>query len=117
MFFFGNSQDNASLYWNEAINTSGPGVVDRSANEMSVDELRNFLVYKRMAYTKAKEDGAPSETLDILLQDHDDAFKLLSAKDEWFKGLILGVNPGIHNWLNGFEEVNVKKYKDLALAS
>ena len=117
MFFFGTPEDQATIYWNDAINVDGPSVPDAPLDEMTVEELRNVLVYARIAYTKAKEDGAPSSTLDILLEEHDTAFQALAYADEWFKGLILGTNPGVHVWLNGFNDSNIQKYKDLASAS
>lgn len=117
MFFFGSPEDQASLYWSAATSMPGPDVAEKPLDEMTIDELRTAIVYCRIAYMKAREDGVPSEALDILLNEYDEAFKALAKADDWFKGLILGTNPGIHHWLNGFTQENIKKYKDLASAS
>lgn len=114
MFFFGGVENQAAIYWSDALHQLGPELPDVPMDELSVQQLKIALAYCRMAYEKAKRDKAPDETLEVLLNQHDEVFATLASVDEDFRGRVLGTHPGRIIWLNGYSPDNVSKYKALA---
>lgn len=117
MFFFGDPENQASIYWTTALNALGPELAQVPLDELSIDQLKIALAYARMAYESAQRDMAPDEVLKILLEQHDEIFGYLAQADEEFRGKVLGTKPGRIIWLNGYSAENIAKYKALASAN
>jgi hypothetical protein len=117
MFFFGEPEDQAKLYWSGATAKTGPQLADRPLDEMSNDELKIALTYARMACEAAQRDGAPDPTLAILLEQHDAVFEALAQSDEVFRDRVLGKGPGRVIWLGGYSPENIAKYQGFASAN
>lgn len=111
MFQFGSVEDVASLYFTRAASMKGPVVSSRALCDMSEAELKTLLVYRRMAYNIALQEGASQEVLDMLLQAHDEVFQRLTEVSEKFCKI---VGTGLHQPITGFSLESVNKYKILA---
>lgn len=115
MFSFGSPEDQATVYWEEALGKLGPLMPQAPLDELSMQDLRHALAYARMAYEAAIEDEAPIDTLDVLLERHDAVFEALAAVDDKFRDRVLGKTFGKQPvWLGGYDPENIAKYKALA---
>lgn len=118
MFHFGSEEDQAAVYWQAALGKLGPKLPEAHLDDLSLGDIRHALAYARMAYEAALNDGAPSGTLDILLERHDALFGYLASVDDDFKGRVLGTRPGRKPvWLGGYDPDNIAKYQRLASAN
>lgn len=118
MFHFGSPDDQATMYWRGALDKLGPQMPSVHLDEMDLQDVRHALAYARMAYEAAKEGGAPSDTLDVLLERHDAVFAYLASIDDDFKGRVLGTKRGRQPaWLGGYDPSNIAKYQNLASAN
>ena len=111
MFHFGSEEDSASLYYNLATSKTGPAFPTGPLDELSVDELKIVLTYRRMAYKEAVKDLASPKLLDLLLASHDEAFECLALASERFRTI---VDTGRHQPITGFGAESVNKYRKLA---
>lgn len=111
MFFFGNPEDTAKLYWEEAGRVAGPAVPGAPLDEISEQDLRNVLTYQRIAIMSAWDDGAADEVVDLLFEEYDRTFAHLASVSESFRD---AVEKGRHLVLGGFTRENLDKYRKLA---
>lgn len=111
MFFFGNPEDTAQLYWRGATEATGPALADAPLDEMSEQELRIALTYARMAYKAGAKDGASDDVMEVLLREHDAVFVALAEISEKFRSY---VKAGACLPLTGFSAESIAKYKNLA---
>lgn len=111
MFHFGSTEDVASLYFTKATSGTGPGVPDSAIGEMSEEDLRILLTYRRMAYSAARADNAPQGVCDALLEAYDEVFKKLVEVSERFREI---VKTGVHRPITGFSAKSINKYRVLA---
>lgn len=117
MFFAGNPEDIATMYWERCATLTGPPLPAAPADELSLEELKFALVWARTAYNTALTEGAPDSVLDVLIERHDALFEALAAVDDRFRDRVLGKIPGKIIWLGGYSEENIAKYKALASAN
>lgn len=113
MFFFGNPEDTAQLYWRNATEITGPALADSPLDEMTEKELRIALTYARIAYKAARDDGASEDVMQLLLDEHDKAFVALARVSQQFRDY---VQAGACLPLTGFSPESIAKYKALASA-
>ena len=111
MFYFGNPEETASIYWDKAAGMRGPKVPRRPVDEMSLNQLKNALVYARVAHSLAETDLQPREVLDVLVAQYDEVFEALAETSPILKDCIL---ENKHKFLGGYERENIEKYKKLA---
>lgn len=115
MFYFGSVEDQATMYWEQALGQLGPLMPKAPLDELSMQDLRHALAYARMAYEAAETDGAPASTLNLLMERHDAVFEALAAVDDGFRDRVLGKAFGKQPvWLGGYDPENIAKYKALA---
>ena len=100
VFFFGSSEDQASLYLDEAVSRSRVARVAKHGDEMSDKEYQVCHVHLRMAVTAAINDGAPEEVVDELIKEYEETILYMIEYHEDFKWAI---NRGGHIFV---------KYKD-----
>lgn len=107
MFFFGDPEEIAQSYIEEALSEEGIEVAAVPLEELDADNALYAVVYVRMAFDRAKNyDDAPREVLDAIIEVYDELFCHLIA-----------VNPrisqqfriGNHKYLEHTPE-NVAKY-------
>ena len=111
MFFFGNPEDTALLYWERAQSLNGPAMPIGHFDELQPKQLRIAITYARMAFSLAEQEEQPREVLDILIDAYDQVFELLAATSEAFLDTI---KRNQHRFLGGHSKENVRKYKRLA---
>ncbi|ADF42378.1 hypothetical protein S-CBS2_gp022 [Synechococcus phage S-CBS2] len=111
MFFFGNPEDSARMYWNEVKGVTGPALPEIPLDEQTEQELRVSITYQRMAIKKAWHDGASDEILGVLLEEYDNTFAHLAAVSESFRD---DVEKGRHRVIGGYTRENLDKYRRLA---
>ena len=111
MFYFGNPEDNADIFCENAKNGPGPKCSDLPVEVMSEEDLRVAFTYLYLAVRQSMEAGASDEVLDAVLARYDKAFCLMIQKSERFR---LAVKEGRHSWVTGYNEKTVSKYKRLA---
>lgn len=111
MFFFGNPEDTARLYWRNSTEVTGPYLADAPLDEMSEQELRNALTYARISYKMALQDSADESVVSILLDQYDAVFQALAEVSERFRKAVRG------NYcapITGYNPESIAKYKKLA---
>ena len=111
MFFFGEEENLLELYVNKAIASGGPGCPRGHVDELSLEELKLCATYLRIAYKMAKNDGQPQELLDEIVAEYDQVFYIRARNDGMF---YKRVALGRMQWLGGFNQANITKYKILA---
>ncbi len=111
MFFFGAPEDTAQLYWRNSTEVTGPILAECPLDEMSEQDLRNALTYARIAFKKARQDGAEEEVMAILLTEHDAVFQALAEASESFRVKVKG-NACLP--VTGHDQESIAKYKKLA---
>lgn len=111
MFFFGDDQDLVELYINKAISSGGPGCPRSPMDEMTLKELSLCAVYLRIAYKMAWNDEVERETIDAIIEMYDELFAFRCQVDGMFYKRV-ALNR--MNWLGGFNEENITKYRVLA---
>lgn len=111
MFFFGDDQDLVELYINKAVENGGPGLPRAPMDEMTLRELSLCAVYLRIAYKMAWNDKADDATIDGIVEMYDELFAFRCKVDGMFYKRV-ALNR--MNWLGGFNEANITKYRTLA---
>lgn len=106
MFNFGSPEDTARLYLEGASQTGGGGLQDKNYSEMSEEQLRNTLIYYRIAYYRATMSEASEDVVDVIVAGHDELFLYLLEGMDGFRDLVCS---RIHSPLNDW-----KKYYELA---
>ena len=114
MFFFGDPEDLATIYYDEALRGTGPRVADVSPDEMTEAELRVAVVYVRTAAQAAMDDQAEQAVVDILVDWYDAMLEALIGVDPKLRALILSNG---HVYLGGYSKENIAKYKAMASAT
>ena len=111
MFHFGKPEDTAAIYWDKAAGVRGPKTPRRPVDEMSLNQLKNALIYARVAYSLAETDLQSREVLSVLMAEYDKIFETLASVSPILKDCIL---ENKHKFLGGYERENIEKYKKLA---
>jgi hypothetical protein len=111
MFFFGNPEDTAKMYWEEAGRLTGPAMPLAPLDELTEQELRNVLTYQRIAIRAAWDDGAADEVTELLIEQYDQTFAHLAMVSDEFRD---AVEKGRHRVIGGFTRENLDKYRRLA---
>jgi len=111
MFFFGNPEDSARMYWDGTKGVTGPALPEIPLDEQTEQELRVSITYQRMAIKRAWHDGASEEIVNILLEEYDNTFAHLAAVSESFRD---DVEKGRHRVIGGYTRENLDKYRRLA---
>ena len=111
MFNFGDPIDTANLFTEEAFSKIGPQLSSASPSKMKIQDLRNALVYARMAATAAITSGASQDVIDILIEKYDKLFEALAKRSKVF---VEGIKSNRHIYLGGYSIENINKYKSLA---
>jgi hypothetical protein len=111
MFFFGDPEETARMYWEEAGRITGPALPQAPLDELTEQELRNVLTYQRIAIKTAWGDGAADEVVDLMIEEYDRTFAQLASVSESFRE---AVRSGWHKVIGGFTRENLDKYKRLA---
>lgn len=88
MFYFGSPEDTARVYLESALGSAGPGLEEKHYEEMEEEDLRSLYVYLRIAYYRALESGASDETVEVLVEWHDEVFLHLLDVLEGFRSLV-----------------------------
>ena len=99
MFLFGTPEDTARLYLEQASASGGVGLKDLHYEELELEELRDLLVYLRIAYHRALRDTGDEEVVSTIVGWHDDVF--LHALDvvEGFRELVCSrIHKPIGDW-------------------
>ena len=110
MFYFGDPEETAQIYWEKAVAMSGPRFADVPADEMTPKSLRAALVYARCAYSFAEIDLQPQPVLDVLMAQYDELFEIMAMVDDTLKEAI---KTKKHKYLGGYSKENISKYKEL----
>ena len=87
MFVFGSAEDIARSLC-ESIEGRTPGLVDKPLDEMTLGEMKRSLVIFRMAAREALQVGSSEDSMELLLQWHDDVLRELAAVDEGMRKLL-----------------------------
>lgn len=111
MFDFGDPQDTAKLFWENAVRIQGPRVPDLPYDEMSEQDLRNVFTYLYISAQDALAEGASEEVVRILIDQYDEVFQALAEASESFRNV---VRYNQHVYVGGYSKENIKKYKELA---
>ena len=111
MFYFGNPEETAQIYWEKALKMSGPRIADVPADEMTPKSLRSALIYARAAYSFAEIDLQPQSVLDVLMAQYDELFEIMAMVDDTLRRAI---ETKKHKYLGGYSRENIAKYKALA---
>tara|TARA_B100001173_G_scaffold309681_1_gene322586 strand:+ start:829 stop:1170 length:342 start_codon:yes stop_codon:yes gene_type:complete len=111
MFNFGNPEDTAKLFLDEALRESGPEIPTVPYDELEEEELRNALAYLHIAIGNSLEDGADEDVVDILVSHYDNVFYLLAGISQDFRE---AVQSNRHFPATGSDPDSVKKYSKLA---
>ena len=99
MFLFGTPEDTARLYLEQASASGGVGLKDLHYEEMELEELRDLLVYLRIAYHRAARDTEDEEVVSIITEWHDELFLyLLDATDDLRELVCSRIHKPIGNW-------------------
>lgn len=117
MFYVGNPEATADVFFDLAKSLTGPQLPDLHIEEYNHQQLRHLLVYARMAYNAAEMEHAPQEVLDVLMGRHDAVWGYLMEHDDKFRARVTGPNSNNIQWLGGFSEENIKKYKTMGSAN
>ncbi|WGL30623.1 hypothetical protein SCRES2_gp84 [Synechococcus phage S-CRES2] len=111
MFHFGDSGQSAQLYREYALSMSGPNPPDVHWEEMSEKDLRVAFTYCYAALARALRDGADEATIAELTEEYDRMFQgLAQASDEF----CLAVLSNRHQFLPGYDDATIEKYKRFA---
>lgn len=112
MFFFGEPEDSAKVFWEGAVASPGPELPDCHFDEMEEQDLLNCLTYCRMAADRAiASPGVDSSVIDILVSEFDKVFEAAVNNSPRFRANFIN---GIHIYLGGYEKENINKYRALA---
>jgi hypothetical protein len=111
MFYFGNPEDSADIFYENAKSGPGPEVSDLPLEGMSEDELRIAFTYLYRTVRQSIEAEASEEILDVVTARYDKAFCLMIERSERFR---LAVDQGRHAWVTGYNKETIDKYKRLA---
>lgn len=108
MFHFGDPAETAKIYWDRAVKIRGPKAPAKSIDEMSLNQLKNALVYCRAAHALAETELQPKEVLDVLVAQYDEVFEALASVDSTLRD---AVKLNKHKYLGGYGKDNIAKYK------
>ena len=111
MFHFGDPQETAKIFWENALRVQGPKVPDLPYDEMEEQDLRNVFTYLYMSAQEALNQGASEEVMAILIDQYDEVFQALAEASESFRNV---VRYNQHVYVGGYSKENIKKYKQLA---
>ena len=111
MFNFGNPEDTAELFYQQALAGNGPLLPDCHWDEMEESDLRNAFVYLYRSVRSAYEEGADLEVLRVLVKEYDEVFTALVEVSGTFREAVL---RGKHEPVLGFTREQVDKYKGMA---
>lgn len=114
MFQFGDPSLSAQIYWDNLGSIAGPKIVESPWEEMSESDLKNAMVYARIAYETAVADQASSDVLDLLLDQYDQIFAALCEYSDQFREFVL---RGGHLYVGGHSPENIQKYQELAMTA
>lgn len=90
---------------------SGPNPPDVHWEEMSEKELKIAFTYCYSALSRALSDGADEATIAELTEEYDRMFQgLAQASDEF----CLAVLSNRHQFLPGYDDATIEKYKRFA---
>lgn len=111
MFFFGDQESLFELYISKAETSGGPGIPRGPLDELSLKELSLCAIYLRIAYKMAKNEDAERSVIDEIVAEYDQVFRFRARNDgKFYKRVALGQM----DWLGGYSEENITKYKILA---
>jgi len=88
VFIFGTTEEIARSLC-ESIEQYTPGLVDKPVDEMTSNELKQSLTIFRIAAYRAREVGSSQESVDLLMDWHDEALKALLVADERMRKYVL----------------------------
>ena len=82
MFNFGTPEDTARMVFDQVVASVGPGYTDMHYSEMELQELKNALLYLRITYYEALEQGISDEAIEVIVGWYDEVFlELLEGYD------------------------------------
>ena len=114
MFVFGDPQDVATVYYENALSMPGPLLEDLHPDEMTQEQLKVQVVYLRTAAEEAMQDEAGAEVIDILVEWYDTYLQALMDVSPNLRQVVLANR---HQYLGGYTKENVAKYKAMASAT
>lgn len=88
MFVFGSAEDIAQSLC-ESIKARTPGLVNKPLDEMTLEEMKRMLTIFRMAAHEARQVGSSEDSMETLLEWHDDVLRALVAVDERLRRRVL----------------------------
>lgn len=88
MFLFGDASDNARTYLESIIGSDPRSFPDAPADELSLRELENALVWLNIAVSRAAKDMDDASIREVLIEWYDEVFEAhASASDKLLKAI------------------------------
>lgn len=88
MFEFGTPEDIARTWFEQAVGSAGPGLTEAHYEDLEEEELKNLLVYIRIAYFRASKGDASEEVIQVITEWHDEVFLYLLEALDGFRSLV-----------------------------
>lgn len=110
MFVFGEPQDIAEMFRVEVASEWQVEKPTKPIEEQSIEELELSICLAREAYERALYGNSTEESLDILLDDYDELFKVLATNSETFREAVMN---DTHVPIGSTAFSKITKYKEI----
>lgn len=88
MFYFGTPENAARTVFDQVVGSVGRDFEDKHYSEMGLEELKDCLVYLRLAYYTALEEGLSDEAVEVVVGWYDEVFLELVEVLDGFRGAV-----------------------------